>query len=180
MNKKLLIGALVGSIIMFFWQFLAWGVTDLHADTVKHTPNQEVIMQVLNENLEEGHYFLPNLPKTASKKEHAEYNINNVGKPWAQVSYHKSMEGGMGMNLFRGWTVDFISMLLLCWFLLKISNLNFTTTLLVSLAVGFIGFLSVNYIEAIWFKTNVLSALYDMVIMWGLIGVWFGWWLNRK
>ena len=180
MNKKLLIGALVASIIMFLWQFLAWGVINLHVDSTKHTPNQGVIMEVLKENLEEGHYFLPNLPKTATKDEQAEYMTQYEGKPWVQISYHKSMETNMGMNMFRGWTVNFISMLLLCWFLLKISNLNFTTTLLVSLAVGFIGFLSVNYIEAIWFKTNVLSALYDMIIMWGLIGIWFGWWLNRK
>lgn len=180
MNKKLLIGAIVASILIFVWQFIAWGLSDLHANSMKHTPKQDVIMKVLNENLEEGHYFLPNLPKEASQKEHQEYMAGNEGKPWAQISYHKSMKISTGMNMFRGWSVDFIAALLLCWILLQITALNFKKTFLITLGVGFIGWLTINYINGIWFETNVLSALVDNLVQWGVVGLWLGWWLNRK
>ena len=180
MSKKLWIGAIVAAIIIFIWQFLAWSVINLHQDTTKHTPNQDVIMKVLEENLEEGQYFLPNLPPSASESEKHEYMQQLTGKPWAQINYHNSMSDDMGMNMFRGFVTDFIAALLLCWILLNFSNLTFAKTLLTSLAVGFIGFLTVNYINAIWFKTGVLTALIDALILWGLVGIWLGWWLNRK
>ena len=180
MNKKLLTGAIVASIIMFLWQFLAWSIINLHQDTIKYTPKQNAIMEVLNNNLEEGEYFLPSLPANSSEEDNQKYRMDNVGKPWAQIYYHKNMNEGMGLNMFRGWSVDFIAALLLCWLLLKITNLNFSTTLLSSLAIGFIGFLTVNYTMSIWFETKVVSALIDALIMWGLVGVWLGWWLNRK
>lgn len=180
MNKKLLIGALVASILIFVWQFMAWSVTGLHANSMKHTAKQDVIMEVLNDNLEEGQYFLPNLPKGASKEESKEYMVNAEGKPWAQISYHKSMKMSMGMNMFRAWSVDFIASLLLCWLLLQITSLNFTKTLLITLSVGFIGYLTINYLNAIWFETNVFAVLVDNLVQWGLVGVWLGWWLNRK
>ncbi|HHH54773.1 MAG TPA: hypothetical protein ENK91_14010 [Bacteroidetes bacterium] len=180
MKSKLWIGALVAAIIIFIWQFLAWSVINLHSGTMKHTPKQDVIMQVLEENLDDGQYFLPNLPKDATQEEHHEYMQNMTGKPWAQINYHKSMSNNMGMNMFRGFVTDFIAALLLCWILLNFSNLTFTKTLLTSLSVGFIGFLTVNYINSIWFETHVVLALFDAIILWGLVGLWLGWWLNRK
>jgi len=179
MNQKLIIGAVVASIIMFVWQFMAWSIINLHRGNMQYTPNQDAIMEVLNNNLEEGSYFIPNLPETATQEEHQAAMENSKGKPWAQITYHKSWEMSMGMNMFRGWAVDLITMLLFCWILMKIANLNFKVTLLLSLSVGLIGYLSVNYLGSIWFETSTLSALIDAIIQWGLIGAWLGWWLNR-
>jgi len=180
MNKKLIIGALVASIIIFLWQFLAWSVINIHQGQMSYTPKQEKIMEFLDNNLDEGTYFLPTAPADAPQEEHQKVMEDGIGKSWAQISYHKNMKMTMGMNMFRGWSVDFIASLLLCWFLLKISNLNFSTTLLTSLAVGFIGFLTINYPQSIWFEDKVVSHLIHAIVQWGLVGVWLGWWLNRK
>lgn len=177
--KKMLIGALVGSILLFIWQFLSWSLINIHASQMQHTPNQDTILEVLNTNLEEGSYFLPNLPKGASSEESAKFMEETNGKPWATITYHKAYSNNMGMSMFRGWAVDFISVWLLCWILLKFTNLNFSNALLSSMAVGLIGYLTINYLNSIWFEGNTLPDLIDAVVSWGIVGAWLGWWLNR-
>jgi len=177
--KKLIIGALAGAFILFVWQFLSWGLLGLHQSETQHTSNQDAIMQVLNDNLEEGTYFLPNVPEGSSKADSQKYMEDVIGKPWATISYHKSMSNNMGMNMFRGFTVDFIALLLLCWLLMKFENFNFKTSVLASLAIGLIGFLTLNYTNSIWFEGSTIASLIDTVVSWGIIGAWLGWWLNR-
>lgn len=177
--KKMLIGALVGALILFIWQFLSWSVTGLHNSEMQYTENQDAILEVLTDNLDEGSYFLPSLPKGASAEESAAYMNEYTGKPWATISYHAEMNNNMPMNMFRGFVVDFLAVLFLCWILLKFANLTFSNTLLTSLAVGFIGYLTVNYINSIWFEGNTLAALLDVIVSWGVIGAWLGWYLRR-
>ena len=177
--KKLIVGALVGGIILFLWQFFSWSFSGLHDSQMQYTANQETIMEVLSENLEEGSYFLPTVPKGTSREDAQAFMVESEGKPWATISYYESMESNMGMNMFRGFIVDFISVWLLCWILLKFGNLTFSNALLSSLAVGLIGYLSINYINSIWFEGNTIADLIDAVVSWGLIGAWLGWWLRR-
>ena len=54
--KKSLIGAIVGGIIIFIWQFLSWTLINLHKPAQQYTEKQEAVMAVLNSNLEEGGY----------------------------------------------------------------------------------------------------------------------------
>jgi hypothetical protein len=177
--KKMIIGALVGSIILFIWQFLSWSLINIHSSQMQHTDKQDVILEVLNENLDEGSYFLPNLPPGATAEESAAYMKESEGKPWAIISYHKEMTNNMGMSMFRGWAVDFISAWLLCWILLQYASRTFSNTLLTALAVGMIGYLTINYLNSIWFENNTIPDLIDAVVGWGLVGAWLGWWLNR-
>jgi len=178
--KKLLIGAIIGSIILFILQFLSWGAMNLHGNESSYTDKQDTILQVLSQNLKEGAYMLPATPKDASHEEMEKLMEESVGKPWAIIQYHESMKGGMGMNMFRGFIVDLIAVLLLGWLLLKFANLNFQTSVLASWAVGFIGYFTVTYTHAIWFEEKTLMHLVDVVIQWGIVGSWLGWWFTRK
>jgi hypothetical protein len=101
------------------------------------------------------------------------------GKPWATISYHEVYTNNMATNMIRGFSVNFLAVLLLCWVLLKFANLTFSNALLSSIAVGFIGYLTVTYINSIWFEGNTLPDLVDVVVSWGLVGSWLGWWLRR-
>jgi hypothetical protein len=178
--KKLLIGAVVGGILLFFWQFLSNSILDLHRPMVDHTPKQEEILKYLSENMEEGNYFLPTLPKGASWEENEKMMEESMGKPWAQVYYHKAMNMDMTANMLRGLAVDFLAVLALAWVLMKISNNNLTTTLLSCLAIGIASYLTTSYANGIWYETVTMPDLIDAIVGWGVVGVWLGWWLNRE
>ena len=178
--KNQLIGALVASLLLFIWQFLSYGPLDLHGSQMSYTANQDAILEALSaNNLEEGEYFIPRAPRGSSMEEQEAMQSKYLGKPWATITYHKSLEMKMGMNMFRGWLVDFVAAFLLCWILLKMANLDFKMALMCSLSVGLIGYLTINYLDSIWFEVNSIPDLIDAIVSWGLVGIWLGWWLTR-
>ena len=115
--KKSLIGAIVGGIIIFIWQFLSWAIINLHLPAQQYTPKQDAVMAALNSNLEEGGYFVPSLPETATMEEQEQAMKDMEGKPWATIQYHKAMENKMTMNMIRGALVNMVTVWLLCWIL---------------------------------------------------------------
>lgn len=179
--KKQLIATLVGGAILFIWQFLSWAAIPIHKSVYGYTANQDKILEALNQNLtEEGTYFLPNVPP-GTPHEQAEASMQDrMGKPWASVSYHKAMNNEMGMNMFRGFAIDLVSVFLLVWLFMKFQTLDMKTSVLSSVAVGIIGYLTIPYLNSIWFETGSLEHLIDAVVQWGLVGAWLGWWLNRS
>lgn len=178
--KKTILGVLVGALILFIWQFISWGAVNLHSDMQQHTPKQTEILKYLGDNLEEGFYMLPVSPPGTSSEDMQKQMEESNGKPWAQIYYHKAMDTSMGMNLFRGFVVDLLAVFLLVFILQKMGNASFQTIILSSLSVGLIGYLSVTYVNAIWFQTKTLADLLDAVASWGLIGLWLGYWLRRN
>jgi len=177
---KRIIAILVAAILLFLWQFLSWSVLNVHGSEMQYTDKQDAVLEALSQNLKEGSYFLPNLPPGSTAEQQKAYMENATGKPWATVTYHDSMSSNMGMNMFRGFAIDLLAVFLLIWILGKMGNPSFQTILLSSLAVGFIGYLTIPYMNTIWFETSSLGHLIDAVVQWGLVGVWLGWYLNRK
>lgn len=178
--KKLIIGALVAALILFIWQFVSWGLVNLHKAEQQYTPNQEKIMAMLSENLTEGEYFLPTYPPGASQEEIAGMAENAMGKPWATINYHPVFEMSMGMNMARGFIIDLLSAFMLCWILLKFRDLNFSTALFSCIAIGLIGYLTITYLNHIWFSGNTIGYLIDAVVGFGLVGLWLGFYLPEK
>jgi len=178
--KKQLIATLVGGLILFFWQFLSWSVLNVHAANFQYTANQDKIMETLVQNLDEGSYMLPQAPPGSSPEEQQAYMESQSGKPWTTISYHKAFNTNMGMNMFRGFVIDLVAVFLLVWLLLKSANLDFKTALLSALAVGTIAYLTIPYLNSIWFDENTIGYIIDLVAQWGLVGVWLGWWLTKR
>ena len=178
--KKQLIATLVGGVILFFWQFLSWAALNVHGAEFKYTANQDKVLEALGANLEEGSYFIPQPAPGTSQEEQKAMMENWTGKPWASISYHKSLSSDMGMNMFRAIVIDFLAVFLLVWLLLKINNLDFKTALLSSLAVGAIAYLTIPYLNSIWFERHTLGYIVDWVAEWGLTGAWLGWWLTKR
>jgi hypothetical protein len=180
--KKLVIGSLVGGIIIFIWQTLSWTVLDLHHAGQEFTPKQDSIMNYLNQQFsEDGSYFLPRYPPGATHEEMEKAMESSVGKPWAQIQYHKTMNMNMGSNILRGLIVNIIMVAFLCWILVKIPPSGFGIIFMACLFIGIIVFINSPYTIHIWYlKADIMAHLADALISWGLCGVWLGWWLNRK
>lgn len=182
--KKMIIGAIVGGIILFIWSFLSWGLLNLHGDQQKYTPKQDSILAYLNTQFsEDGAYYMPGFPPGTSREEMEKKMEESVGKPWAQVVYHKSMPGmnKMFMNMGRSLLVDFVIIWLLCWLMVKIPTPSFGTVFLGTLGTGIIVFLSAPYTMHIWYGSFDLMAFFvDALVAWGVTGLWLGWWLTRQ
>jgi len=179
--KKSIIGGLIGGLILFIWQFLSWGPLNVHRSQMDYTPQQDQILKALADlDLKEGEYFLPNVPDGATAEQNADLQTRMVNKPYATIFYGKSATHSMGMNLFRGFIINFLSVFLLCYLLLANPNLDFKIVLISSLIVGLISYMTIPYLESIWFKTNSLPDLMDAVVQWGLAGLFLGWFLPNK
>lgn len=124
--------------------------------------------------------MIPGVPPGTPRDQAEAAMKGHVGKPWASVSYHKSFSMDMGMNMVRGFVIDLLAAFLLTWLLLKFEKLNMVTAVQASLFVGLIGYLTISYLNSIWFESNSFGHLVDALVQWGLVGVWLGWWLPRR
>ncbi|MBK9485026.1 MAG: hypothetical protein IPO01_07365 [Chitinophagaceae bacterium] len=128
--KKTIIGAIVGGIILFLWQFLSWTMLNRHDARQRYTPKQDSIMAYLNTQFsEDGGYMMPRFAPGTSNEEMEKQMKAIEGKPWAEVVYHKSMPGmdKMFMNMGRSLVVNIFIIWLLCWLLTKINAPSFGT-----------------------------------------------------
>jgi hypothetical protein len=178
--KNLIIGGLVGGLILFVWQFVSWSFTPIHKAEMGYTEHEAEILAAMEGKLADGTYILPGMAPGTTQEQHEAKMMENMGKPWATISYHNSMQASMGMNMARAFIVDFLSVILLCWLFMKFETLDMRTSILGSIAVGAIGYMTVSYLNSIWFQTNTMGQLLDTLIEWTLVGAWLGYWLNRK
>lgn len=174
--KRTILGAVIGAIILFVWQFLSWGVINFHEKAQQHTPNQDAILSSLAANLpEEGGYLLPNVPANATEEEQNKLWEDMEGKPWASIQYHKSHNQSMAMNSIRQIIVNLIIVWLFCWLILKLNIRSFKNIFLSALAVGLIVFLNSPYTGSIWYQWfDTMAHFLDAMVCWGLIGLVIG------
>ncbi|MFZ1784758.1 MAG: hypothetical protein WAU23_06110 [Ferruginibacter sp.] len=181
--KKMIIGAIVGGLILFAWQFLSWGLLNLHVKQQQYTPKQDSILSYLGSQFsEDGAYMLPTFAPGTSRDEMEKKMKDMEGKPWAQVVYHKSMPGmnNMFMNMGRSLLVNIFIIWLLCWLFGKINSPSFGTVFLGSLGIGIIIFLFGPYTMHIWYGSfDLMAHFVDALVAWGATGLWLGWWLSR-
>lgn len=179
--KKSLIGAIVGGIIIFIWQFLSFGMINFHKSAQDYTEKQDAIMSFLNsQGLKDGGYVLPNYPENFSRTEIENAMKSAEGKPWAIVQYHSKMENDMMMNMIRGFLVNVVIVFLFIWLLQKMNMASAGTIITAALAVGLITFFNQPYTGHIWYKSfDIWAYFMDAIVSWGLTGLWLSWWMRR-
>lgn len=124
---------------------------------------------------------MPSAPAGTSFEEMEKLAQHQIGKPWASIQYHAALEYNMGLNMLRGLVANIFIIWLLCRILGKINTNTFSTTFTASLLVGIIVYLNRSYTGHIWYPMLDISAyLIDALASWSLVGIWLGWWLNRK
>lgn len=181
--KKTIIGALVGAVIMFIWQFISFGAINLHRPAQQYTEKQDAIMEFLNNQaLPEGGYIMPSVPEGATAEEMEAAMEAGNGRPWAYLQYHKSAENSsMSMNMIRGFFTNLIILFVFIWLLRRMAPSSKGRVLLASLAIGFIAFLHFPYTNFIWYETfDIWAHLLDTVVIWGVVGLWLAWLLRRE
>jgi hypothetical protein len=180
--KKLIIGGLVGGLIVFGWQSLSWTFLQVHQAEYKQAPNQDGLRDYLNTALpEEGQYFVPRANDGASREEMEAKMKEMDGKPWAVINFHKAYSSDMMMNVVRGLLAALVAAFLVCWVLMKNTNSTFGSTFLGCLFIGIAGYLFIPYAGHIWFQNpGAMTHFMDVLVSWGVCGIWLGWWLNRK
>src|SRR5689334_513826 len=93
--KKIVIAAIVGSIILFAWNAVSWMVMPTHTHSFRYTPAQDSILHVLkNSGLTTGAYMIPSVdngnlsPFDAEyQKKHEELMNAVIGHPMATLFY---------------------------------------------------------------------------------------------
>ena len=177
--KKNIIGAVVGGLIIFLWQFLSFTVLDMHANANTYTSSQDSILKYLGEHVKEGQYFLPRAVPGASSEEMEKAMPN--GTPWAVIAYHSSYNASMGMAIGRSLATDIVMIFLLCWVLSKFHLPSFGSIFISCLCIGLIVFFNVPYQNNIFYQSfDIMAYFYDAIISFGLCGLWLGWWLPKR
>ena len=172
----MILGALVGGLILFFWQFVSWQAAQLHSSQMSYTPLEGQILDCLkSNNLPEGEFLIPNKPPEMPMEAYMKlFESQYMGQPWARIQYHHSFDDTMVMNMVRALIIDVLSVFLLCMLLLGDPTLSFKKVMTACLVVGIIAYLTIPYLNAIWFKTNSLPDLIDAIVPWTLIGLVLG------
>ncbi len=164
--------ALLGGLILFFYQFISFAGANFHGNAQAYTEKQDTIMAFLNSlNLENKQYILPRPAENATAEDQQKYAQESQGKPWAMVNYHGSRNTGMLMPMLRGLLVDILAIFLLFGLLDKVADVNTTQSILYACTVGLFTFLVVPYTNYIWYQTpDIWAHLLDALVPYTLIG----------
>lgn len=179
--KKIIISAIVASIIYFAYQSLSWTVLPIHSKSLKYTSQQDSILKNLNENLsEDGLYYIP------SKKEDQnveEFNKSVDGKPYATISYHKSLSTNMAKGMSLGFLFNFLGLLMASLILFNLkTSLGFLPRWLLVMSIASIIFFMNILTSWNWWNTPthfLLGEIWDLVLGWGITGIWLAWYSKR-
>lgn len=180
--KKWIIGAWVGGTIAFAWQTASHTVLDLHYKAEGYTVKQDTILTFLKSiRLEEGNYILPRLPKGTPQGQMEAFSQQQSGRPWATLTFRNSWDASMGGKILRGYLASILMAVTLMWILGRIPDATLSTCILTGIGIGLIGFLTFPYAGYTWYQVGaVWEDLIDAIMMWGLCGLWLGWWLKKK
>jgi len=171
MKRKLLF-ALIGAVIIFVWQFISFAMPNLHKSSMSYTPEQDEILQKIDElGLEEGMYYLGQPDPSLSREEQKEAMKAYKGKPWAVINYQEEMSMSMAMSMIRGFLVAFVISFLLFWMFLQQKDPSLMNRIYLALAIGVISFLFIPYTSFIWFKEpDIWAYLADGIVPWAILG----------
>jgi hypothetical protein len=182
--KRVIICAVVGTVIFFGWQMLMWmgGFNDGFSS---YTPKQDTIMQTLDANLDkDGMYFMPSVdPALPDAKDQEEKLMKErMGKPWAMINYHKSMEYEISYMLL-GVLYALLACLVATLVIYYGKFNSFRDCFLVAFSFGlftlFQGVLDdMNWWGYPW--TFVRPEVMDLTVGWGITSLWIGWFLKRQ
>ncbi len=183
--KKVLLGGAFGGFIFFMIQSLFW-MGGFHNDFSTGTAQSKPILDVLSSTLhEDGLYLLPcadpNSPDR--KKEEESLMTANVGRPWAMIFYHKSMNDLTASYILIGLLYALLSGMLTA-FVLNFGNFNKAKHIfIVSMCFAIFTLIQGSLDEMNWFDfpwSYIKAEVLDMLVGWTLVSLWFSWYFNKN
>ncbi len=179
--KKLIIGSLVGAILLFGWQAVAHMFMHHHDASYQQVSNENEVMTALNAGIKkEGQYMVPGMDMNGTDEQLQQYDTKMKGRPWAMITYHPVYENDMAMSSFRSFVTAFLCVMIFIGIIGKNPG-SFMTIFFKAVGLGLLAFLFVWYNQNIWMQTPwevIKGELIDLLVAWGLCGLWLGWYLN--
>ncbi len=120
--KRMLLGALVGGVILFFWSFLAWVVLPLHEPSLRAIPNEDAVMATLQSSLKtRSVYIFPKNPgSSADAAAQAAWTDKMKRGPTGLIFFDPTGTDPMMPGQFAcGMLLDIISAFVAAWFLAR-------------------------------------------------------------
>lgn len=172
--KNRFLFAVLGGLILFIWQFLAFAFPAFHMSSMEYTPLQDELLAALESSgLESGMYVLgqpaPELVEDAAAME--AWQEAHEGGSHARINFRRNHSyAGMGMNMLRGFVVCILIAVLLHVVLRKMDG-GLKERMLTSVGVGVMGFLFIPYTNYIWFADpDIWAHALDAIVPWALLG----------
>lgn len=182
--KNHIIFTIVGSIVLFMWQFMSWAAINFHKEQQQYTPIEaEVLQAIADTGLEPGMYALGQGDSTGG--EEAKWNDwakNFQGKPWGVLNYQASNDNVMSENMMRSYLVNVVAAFLLFFMLSKTSVSGLKDTSILLIGMGIVGFIVEPYTYSIWYKIPGMTGhLIDAIVPWFIMAfLWTKLGTNKK
>lgn len=176
MTGKVLLSALVGTLVLMVWGMLFWMVLPFGGQVIRSVQGEDAIIRVLDEHIQETGVYL--VPLAGSKDEATMDRFIEKHKqgPLAQISFRKEgVDATSPMVFLTGAIHYFVSMLFLCGIMMIALPRLMTyraRVFFVFLVGGFAAFFS-HLTEPIWLHSPLKYAVYNMdfhILGWLFVG----------
>lgn len=182
--KRVIIGALVGTVIFFGFQALMWE-GGFNKNISIYTENQQNILTDLAKyNLKDGLYLIPTADPNSKDYQHAceEAMKASIGKPWAMLFYHTKMNDMEAAYMIKGVLCTLIACLIAAWVMYCGRFSSFSSRFLVSmsfalftLALGVLD--NMNWWSYPW--AFVKAEVMDLTLGWGICSLWLAFFVKN-
>ena len=184
---RVFVAALLGAIVMFFWQFASHMLLPIGDMGFRAPQNEDVVIQAIASGTpESGIYMLPYVDKAAmhdAAKLDAWVEKAKVNRfSFVVVSPAQADPMGMGANLGRQFVASLLGALIIA-FVLGATAWGFGARVLGSLGFGVFGWLLNIVPQWNWYRFPsdfMFGNLLDQGIGWLLAGIPIAWWLGRS
>lgn len=184
MCKRIVLAGIVGALVLFIWNAIAWMALPLHTPTIKEVPNEDAIRAVIRENVKQpGFYAVPGWgygegmtkeqQETAMKVQEQKYKEGPRG---VMVLLPTGADPYMAKTFATGFLLDVLACFVAAWLLSKaLGGLSSYGARVQFVAVlGLFAGIAVHLMYWNWweFPTNyTIACLADAVIGWTLVGL---------
>lgn len=185
---RLLIAALLGGFVLFFWGFVSHMFLPVGEMGHEMPVNEDVVLTALKEGLpaKEGVYHVPGLApdQYEDAAATAAYSAKATANPNAVIFYQPVGRDGMAMGPQLG--TEFATNVMSCLLaacILSLAPFGFGKRLAIATGLGLFAWLVVSVPYWNWYRFAAdftLGSLISTVLGWFLAGLPMAWWLSRK
>lgn len=182
---RLLIAALLGGVIVFFWGFVSHMLLPLGHIGFERPTAEDPVIEALAENLpKRGVYTIPGIApeQMYDEKAMAAYEAKAAANAFSLVVYRPDVRGmAMGPMLGTEIATNVISAFVVAW-VIGLAGLSFARRVGIATAMGFFAWLAVSVPYWNWYFFPLdftLANLATNVVGWPLAGIAMAWWLGR-
>jgi len=176
MIKQLALGTILGAIVLFVWNALAWMIIPWPGEPLRHFASEDAIVAAIKANApRSGNYLIPNEPQRLpgmteeqyqKAMKDAEDRMNNGPNVFAVVRLEPM---SIGKAMVIGFLTNVIAVLLACILLLQTDRLSYRGRVAFVAGLGLLVFLAGHLDEWNWWG---FSNAYTMMTFGAVVIGW--------